>query len=76
MNSNQITSLPDNLGKLSALKELDLKENMLNSLPENMRNLKSLKHLDIRLNPLNDLSEIVKKMIRGLQFRGIEVIKD
>ena len=49
---------------------------MLNSLPENMRNLKSLKHLDIRLNPLNDLSEIVKKMIRGLQFRGIEVIKD
>ena len=76
VNSNQITSLPDNLGKLSALKELDLKENMLNSLPENMRNLKSLKHLDIRLNPLNDLSEIVKKMIRGLQFRGIEVIKD
>ena len=49
---NQISSLPETTGQLTALHMLDLEENQLSSLPETIDHLTSLQYLCMKRNQL------------------------
>ncbi|MFI5355530.1 MAG: COR domain-containing protein, partial [Desulfobaccales bacterium] len=49
---NQLTALPPEMGRLSQLGQMDVRDNQLTALPPEIRNLKKLKILQIRGNPL------------------------
>ena len=49
---NQISSLPETIGQLTALHILDLEENQLSSLPETIGHLTSLQYLCMKRNQL------------------------
>jgi leucine-rich repeat protein SHOC2 len=53
---NFLRNLPESIGNLTNLVELDLADNQINTLPSSMANLTSLSHLTIDENPLTDLS--------------------
>ena len=61
-----LTSLPLDLGMLTALQTLDLGSNQLISLPENFENLTELRWLDLGKNKLASLPEGVG-MLRALE---------
>ena len=50
---NQISSLPEGLGKLTSLQRLYLSRNQISSLPEGLGKLTSLQELSLDKNPLN-----------------------
>lgn len=52
---NSIETMPDSIGSLTKLEELDLSSNRLQSLPESIGGLTSLKRLNLRGNPLTNL---------------------
>lgn len=51
----QLTSLPNNLGRLSALTNLILQGNRLEKLPDSLGDLKKLKFLDVSRNSLSEI---------------------
>jgi len=58
--SSQITYLPDTIGDLQFLVELNLHDNQLDSIPANISNLKSLKTIDLAANSFSEIpSDIV-----------------
>jgi internalin A len=57
-----LTGLPESLGKLTSLQELDLMSNQLTSLPEWVGKLTSLQTLDLWGNQLTSLPEWVGKL--------------
>jgi Leucine-rich repeat (LRR) protein len=57
LGNNQLTSLPESLGNLTALRVLDLGNNQLTSLPESLGNLTALTSLDLSDNQLTSLPE-------------------
>nr|WP_281178557.1 leucine-rich repeat domain-containing protein [Streptosporangium amethystogenes] len=52
-----MAALPESLGNLTALTELDLRHNRLTALPESLGNLTALTELDLRRNQLAALPE-------------------
>ncbi|MFX0139847.1 MAG: leucine-rich repeat domain-containing protein, partial [Candidatus Hodarchaeota archaeon] len=69
LNGNSSLALPESIGNLSSLKELDLRDNKLTTLPESIGNLSSLKELDLRDNKLTTLPE----SIGNLEWRIINL---
>lgn len=62
--SNEIASIPEDIGRYEQLNELDIDNNTIVDLPDSMANLTQLKTLYIDGNPL---SESAKKVIDILQ---------
>jgi leucine-rich repeat protein SHOC2 len=69
---NFLREIPDSIGNLTNLVELDLADNQINTLPNSMIDLTSLSHLIIARNPLTDLS-ILRLMpcLSTIYFLGI-----
>ncbi|XP_068635810.1 plant intracellular Ras-group-related LRR protein 5-like [Aristolochia californica] len=59
---DQIEWLPQSLGKLSGITELNLSENRLMALPSNISGLKCLTKLDIHSNQLINLPEAIGEL--------------
>ena len=53
----EMISLPQSIGQLSELTDLNLRYNQLSSLPESFSNLGNLRFLDLRANQLTSLPE-------------------
>lgn len=56
---NQLMDLPQSIGDLVALKDLDLSENALEALPEEVGNLHSCTQLDLSGNRLSSIPDSV-----------------
>lgn len=54
-NGNLLTSLPDNIVRMTALKKLDLASNRLTSLPDAFEGMKFLEYVDLSDNELTEL---------------------
>jgi hypothetical protein len=59
LRENQLQSLPDSIGNLENLTELDLCDNQLQSLPDSIGNLENLTELDLRENQLQSLPDSI-----------------
>ena len=70
LSSNEITSLPDSIGNISALQELDLSYNQLNSLPDSLTNITGLRELSLSYNQLSSLPENLGN-INSLQLLNV-----
>ena len=62
LSNNQLTSLPESVGKLVSLGSLDIRGNQLTSLPESIGNLVALRYLNICDNQLTSLPESIGKL--------------
>jgi Leucine Rich Repeat (LRR) protein len=62
LRSNQLNSLPPEIGKLTSLQSLDLRNNWLSSLPPEIGKLTSLQSLDLRNNWLSSLPPEIGKL--------------
>ncbi|ETW09143.1 hypothetical protein, variant [Aphanomyces invadans] len=62
--SNQLETLPDNLGLLTHLVELDLTKNKLKALPESICNIKTLTYLNLSNNVLETLPSRFGELFR------------
>ncbi len=58
----RLTALPEGIGELSALTELDLSANQLTALPEEIGQLSALTYLDLRENQLTELPEEIVQL--------------
>jgi len=56
LGGNRLINLPESIGNLRKLDELNLWGNRLKDLPESMKNLKSLKYLNLASTPIRDRS--------------------
>jgi leucine-rich repeat protein SHOC2 len=52
LQDNRLIALPESLGNLLNLTDLDLRNNRLTSLPESLGQLQKLRYLDLRANAL------------------------
>ena len=59
---NQLTSIPESIGNLTALRSLELDENELTSLPVGIGNLTALTSLDVSGNQLTSLPDSIGKL--------------
>ena len=57
LSNNQLSSLPQEIGKLTSLQLLDLRSNQLSSLPQEIGKLTSLQLLDLSNNQLSSLPQ-------------------
>ncbi|XP_048476103.1 DISP complex protein LRCH3 isoform X3 [Rhincodon typus] len=60
--NNKLTSLPEDIGSLSQLRELDVSCNDIHTLPSQIGNLESLRDLNIRRNQLITLPEELSEL--------------
>ncbi|WP_378188135.1 leucine-rich repeat domain-containing protein [Aquimarina sp. W85] len=67
--NNQINSLPDSIGDLSNLKNLDISGNQITAIPESIGKLSNLQHLKLSFNRLTSLPENIR------QLESLEVIE-
>lgn len=58
---NGLTELPDSIGKLRSLADLDVSRNVLQSLPSTIGSLKKLTRLDVNHNKLSTLPVAITK---------------
>ncbi|MHA1727740.1 MAG: leucine-rich repeat domain-containing protein, partial [Promethearchaeota archaeon] len=67
-----LTALPESIGNLTSLRNLDLEGNELTALPESIGNLTSLKDLDLGGNKLTALPESIGNLtsLRDLDLGG------
>ncbi|KAM3820865.1 leucine-rich repeat and calponin homology domain-containing protein 4 isoform 4-T4 [Vipera latastei] len=56
-NNNKLAALPEDIGSLSSLRQLDVSSNELRSLPGSMAGLESLRDLNVRRNQIAVLPE-------------------
>ncbi len=56
--ASNLSLLPESIGKLNYITDLDLSHNQLTSLPESIANLANLTHLNLNNNPWTDLTVI------------------
>ncbi|WP_236507636.1 COR domain-containing protein, partial [Tychonema sp. BBK16] len=63
--NNQITEIPEVLGKLSNLTQLDLMNNQITEIPEVLGKMEKLQRLDLRGNPVPIPPEILGKNYPG-----------
>lgn len=72
LTDNQLTQLPDSIGKLQHLQKFMLAGNQLTSLPESMRHCKNLQLLRIAANQLNELPSWIEELpkLAWLAFAG------
>ena len=61
---DELENLPEALGNLSSLTELDLRNNKLMALPESLGGLSNLVYLDLRANPLTMLPASIGNLPR------------
>jgi Leucine-rich repeat (LRR) protein len=61
--SNQLKSLPPQIGNLVNLNQLGLNENLLETLPNEIGNLTNLQILDLRYNRLEELPERISNLV-------------
>ena len=59
LQDNQLSNLPNAIGKLTQLESLDIGENRLETLPESIDNLTDLDYLNLRGNRLETLPESI-----------------
>ena len=59
LNNNSLSVLPDLIGNLSNLRQLDLSDNSLEILPQAITNLKYLQHLEINNNRLLTIPDYI-----------------
>ncbi|MGZ8923967.1 MAG: leucine-rich repeat domain-containing protein, partial [Methylosarcina sp.] len=55
VSDNQLTVLPESLGQLSQLQELNVSDNQLSALPESLGQLSLLRKVDFAFNALSQL---------------------
>ncbi|WP_182407308.1 leucine-rich repeat domain-containing protein [Psychrobacter sp. GP33] len=65
--SNQLTELPESIGKLTRLRRLIVSKNQLDRLPDSIGQLINLECLDISDNPLTTLPESIVQL-KELEF--------
>ena len=58
LDKNQLTTLPDAIGNMAALRELNVRQNQLTSLPEALGKLKNLEGLFLSENQLEALPDL------------------
>jgi Leucine-rich repeat (LRR) protein len=63
LDRNQLTSIPESIGNLTALKILWLRNNQLTSIPESIGNLIALEHLDLIDNQLTSIPTSIGKLV-------------
>ncbi|KKL06654.1 hypothetical protein LCGC14_2593890, partial [marine sediment metagenome] len=68
LGENQLTALPESIGNLKSLQELDLKYNQLTALPGSMWQLKNLESIDLDGNNWEgEWKEISEKDISAIR---------
>ena len=60
---NQLTSLPEEIGKLKALEEVTFHSNQLSTVPVSIGDITGLKILNLQMNALQFLPEEISKLI-------------
>ncbi|KAM4037171.1 leucine-rich repeat and calponin homology domain-containing protein 4 isoform 2-T2 [Anomaloglossus baeobatrachus] len=60
--NNKLTSIPEEVGGMGSLRQLDLSCNELQSLPAQMGALRSLRELNVRRNQLSSLPEEISEL--------------
>lgn len=63
-NNSKLESLPETIGNLTKLEDLNLENNNLSSLPETIGNLINLYNLNLENNKLSTLPETIKNLIK------------
>ena len=61
MSKNQLKELPENIGNLVKLMELQLDDNLLTQTPDSLGNTKDLNSLDLFHNKLNEIPKVIFK---------------
>ncbi|XP_027505716.1 E3 ubiquitin-protein ligase LRSAM1 isoform X3 [Corapipo altera] len=72
LHNNQLTSLPADIGQLTALQVLNLERNLLKSLPQSIGDLAQLQLLNVKGNKLKELPGTVSglRSLRSLDVSG------
>ncbi|XP_017690791.1 PREDICTED: E3 ubiquitin-protein ligase LRSAM1 isoform X3 [Lepidothrix coronata] len=72
LHNNQLTSLPADIGQLTALQVLNLERNLLKSLPQSIGDLAQLQLLNVKGNKLKELPSTVSglRSLRSLDVSG------
>ena len=78
MTHNQLSFLPDSIGKLVNLEILYLGDNQLSSLPDSIGKLTNLKRLDLSGNQLTSLPDSIDKLnkLEELYLNGNKISKE
>ncbi|MHA2233471.1 MAG: hypothetical protein ACXAB4_13395, partial [Candidatus Hodarchaeales archaeon] len=72
LQANQLSTIPEWIGKLKSLRYLSLDDTSVNILPESLAQLKNLKWLDIYSLELSHVKEN-QKTLRKLAKRGCRI---
>lgn len=70
MGHNRLTCLPEEIGQLELLRELDLSNNCLSKVPEGLGLLPALCVLDVRSNPVSSLPQSLQHAPASLEIRA------
>ena len=70
LNKNSLTSLPDEIGKLTELKILEVEQNALEQLPESLNKLENLELLNCSFNKLSSLPVLAINCLTTLNVSG------
>ena len=69
LNGNQLKELPEQLGELTNLRELDLSSNKLVAFPEAVLTLQNLEILNFDQNGLSELPQEIQQLVRLKELR-------